>query len=253
MPRFAANLTWLWSDMPLLERFGAAKSAGFDAVEVLFPYDVPAPEIVERLAINDLKMVLINCPPPNYTERPKGFAAIAGGEGYFKQDFKRALRVAKSLKAEHLHIMAGVAVGEAARAAFVSNLHWAVQEAPEQSLTIEPINHVDMPGYFLDDYDLAMDVLEEVGAPNLGLQFDLYHAHRLTGNVMETWARCRDRVVHVQVAGYPGRHEPEGGEIDHAGFFAALEADGYDGWIAAEYQPKGRVEEGLGWRETLLT
>lgn len=247
MPRFAANLTWLFSELPFLDRFAAARAAGFSAVEVLFPYDHPAPEMQERLAVNDLSLVLINCPPPNYAEGPRGFAAVPGGEARFRQDFRRSLRYARALGAKHLHLMAGVSEGAAARDAFIDNLRWAAAEAPGQSLTIEPINRDDMPGYFLADYDLALSVLAEVDAPNLGMQFDAYHAHRITGDVMGTWNRVHNTVAHVQVAGFPGRHEPRGGEIDYPAFFAALDLCGYAGWVSAEYKPEHRTEDGLGW------
>jgi 2-dehydrotetronate isomerase len=247
MPRFAANLTWLFTELPFLDRFGAARRAGFDAVEVLFPYDSPAPEILDRLAQNDLRLVLINCPPPNYAEGPRGFAAIPGGEERFRYDFKRALRYSKALGARHLHLMAGVADGAAARASFVDNLRWAAAHAPGQSLTIEPINSVDMPGYFMSDFDTALGVIAEVEAPNLHLQFDAYHAHRITGDVMGTWDRVRGHVAHVQVAGFPGRSEPIGGIIDYPAFFARLDADRYEGWVSGEYKPAGRTEDGLRW------
>lgn len=247
MPRFCANLTWLFTELPFLDRFGAAKSAGFDAVEVLFPYDCPAPEILDRLAVNDLTLALINGPPPNYAGGASGFPAIPGGEERFRHDFRRAARYAKALGARILHVMAGVAEGPAARAAYVGNLRWAAAQVPGQVLTIEPINPHDMPGYFLADYDLALSVLAEVGAPNLRLQFDAYHAHRITGDVPATWARVAPFVAHVQVAGHPGRHEPAGGEIDYPAFFAALDAAGYAGWVSGEYAPRGRTEDGLGW------
>lgn len=249
MPQFAANLTMLFTELPLLERFGAAKSAGFDAVEVLFPYDASAADLLDRLALNQLTLVLINCPPPNYTEGPRGFAAIPGGQARFQHDVKRSLRYAKALGAQHLHLMAGVASGPEAKATYIENLRWAAATAPGQSLTIEPINPHDMPGYFLNDYDLAAEILDAVDAPNLHLQFDAYHAHRITGDVLGTWARMAGRVAHVQVAGFPGRHEPNGGEIDTKAFFARLDADGYTGWVSGEYNPKGRTGDGLGWRE----
>jgi len=247
MPRFAANLTRLFTELPLLERFGAARAAGFAGVEVLFPYDLAARDMLDRLAINDLSLVLINCPPPNYTDGPRGFAAVPEGEARFRHDFKRAQRYARALGAQHLHLMAGVAEGEAARATYIDNLRWAAAEAPGQSLTIEPINRGDMPGYFLADYDLALEVLDAVAAPNLRLQFDAYHAQRITGDVPGTWARVASRVAHVQVGGYPGRHEPAGGEIDYPAFFAALDAEGYSGWVSGEYTPAGLTEDGLGW------
>lgn len=247
MPRFAANLTMLFTELPLLERFGAARAAGFAGVEVLFPYDFAASEMLVRIVQNDLALVLINCPPPNYTGGPRGFAAVPGGEARFRHDFRRSLRYARALGAQHLHLMAGVAEGEAARATFIDNLRWAVAEARGQSLTIEPINRADMPGYFLADYDLACEVLDAVSAPNLALQFDAYHAHRITGDVAGTWARVAQRVAHVQVAGYPGRHEPQGGDIDYPAFFDMVDAGGYTGWVSGEYNPAGPTQDGLGW------
>lgn len=247
MPRFAANLTMMFPELPFLDRFAAAASAGFRGVEVLFPYDTPAPEVIDRLTGNALTLVLINAPPPNYTDGPRGFAAVPGGGERFRHDFRRAARYARALGARHLHIMAGVAKGDAARATFVENLRWAAAQAPQQSLTIEPINRHDMPGYYLSDYALALEVLEEVAAPNLGLQFDAYHAHRITGDVPGTWGAVAPHVAHVQVAGYPGRQEPAGGEIDYPAFFAALDAGGYTGWVSGEYRPAGRTADGLGW------
>ncbi len=242
-----ANLTWMFKEVPYLERFAAARAAGFDGVEVLFPYDDPAPVIADLLARNDLQMVLINAPPPNYTGRDKGFAAVPGAQDLFRKDFKRALRVAQALGVEHLHLMSGVADGDAARAVYVENLAWAAAEAPAQSLTIEPINAVDLPGYFLNDFDLAMEVLAQVDAPNLRLQFDAYHAQRITGDAVAAWARCAARVAHVQVADHPGRHAPGSGDIDYVALFAAMREGGYAGWVSGEYAPDGATAKSLAW------
>jgi hydroxypyruvate isomerase len=247
MPRFCANLTWLFPERPLLERIPAAAKAGFAGIEILFPYEEPAAQIAEAARLAGLPVVLINCPPPNWTGGPRGYAAVPGGEQRFRKDFDRALRFAQVLKAEHLHLMAGEAEGPAARESYVANLRWAAERAPRQSLTIEPINRTDMPGYYLADFDLALDILDEVGAPNLRLQFDAYHAQLIHGDVPGTWARCAPRVAHVQVAGVPGRHEPGEGEIDYPAFFAMLDAQGYAGWVSGEYRPAGRTEDGLGW------
>jgi len=247
MPRFAANLTRLFADLPLLERFGAARAAGFDAVEVLFPYEGSAADIVAQLARHTLTMVLINCPPPNYAEGPRGFAAVPGGEERFRHDLKRSLRYARALGAKHLHLMAGVAEGPAPRATFVANLRHAVEAARGLPLTIEPLNQTDMPGYFLNDFNLAADILAEVAAPNLYLQFDAYHAQIITGDVMAAWETYRHLVGHVQVAGYPGRHEPVAGVIDYPAYFDLLDAQGYAGWVSGEYDPAGRTEAGLDW------
>ena len=252
MAKVCANLTWLFTELPMSERPKAAAQAGFGAVEILFPYDENAAELGTAIANAGLELALINCPPPNYCDPdgPRGFAAVPDQQERFRGAFHRALRYAGALGAQHLHIMAGVAQGSEARRMFVENLIWAAAVAPKQSLTIEPINGHDMPGYFLNDFDQAADILAEVGAPNLHLQFDAYHAHRITGDVLGTWDRMRHLVRHVQVAGYPGRHEPLGGEIDYKSFFTQLRADAYDGWISGEYAPAGATTDNLDWLKT---
>jgi len=247
MPKFAANLTFLFKEYPFLERFADARANGFEAVEVLFPYDDAVGDLVDRLQSNKLTLALINTPPPNWTGGNRGFAAVPGLEDRFHRDYGRCLRYAERLKPQHIHIMAGKAQGLVAHDTFVRNLAWAAAQVPEQSLTIEPINPVDIPGYFLNDFDQAAAIIGEVGASNLGLQFDAYHAQTITGDVMACWEKHRDLVRHVQVAGVPGRHEPVGGDIDYPAFFARLDQDGYTGFVSAEYHPKARTEEGLGW------
>ena len=160
MPRFCANLTMMFTEYPLTERFAAARAAGFDTVEILFPYEQSAAEILERIQQNNLTLALINGPPPNYTDGPRGFAAIPGGQDRFRYDFKRALRYAQTLGARHLHLMSGVAEGAEAKQAMIENLLWATAQAPKQRITIEPINPHDMPGYFMNDFDLAMEVIQ---------------------------------------------------------------------------------------------
>lgn len=247
MPRFAANLTMLFSELPFLDRFEAAREAGFEGVEVLFPYDAPAQETRDRIVLNDLTFVLMNTPPPNWAGGDRGFAAVPGAGDRFRHDFDRCLRYAGVLRPRHIHIMAGIAEGPEAEAAYLANLAWAAARAPSMSLTIEPINRVDMPGYFLSDFETAVALLDRVGAPNLALQFDAYHAQRITGDARAAWDRFGARAVHVQIAGHPGRHEPEGGDIDWQAFFARLDAGGYRGWVSAEYNPKGPTRDGLGW------
>ncbi len=247
MPRFAANLSFLFKELPFLDRFEAAATAGFEAVEVLFPYDNPAREITSRLAATGLKMALINTPPPNWAGGDRGFAAIPGGQDRFRHDFKRALRFARALGADHLHVMAGKAKGVVARQTFIDNLKWAAALAPRQSLTIEPINGEDMPGYFLDDFDLAAEVIGAVNAPNLGLQFDVYHAQMITGDAARVWFEHGHLARHIQVAGCPGRHEPIDGDIEYSAFFKALDHVGFSGWVSGEYHPKTDTFAGLDW------
>lgn len=247
MAKFAANLTVLFTELPMLDRFAAAKRAGFSGVEILFPYDLAAGELRQAAQKNDLEFVLMNCPPPNWAGGPRGFAAIPGGEERFRKDFDRALRFAQALRARHIHVMAGKAEGTKARDTFIANLSWAARRAPHASLTIEPLNKTDMPGYFLNDFDLAEQIIEAVAAPNLGLQFDSYHAHLLTGDATATFTRHASRVRHIQIAGAPDRHEPKGGEIDYHAFFQAVDASGYAGWVSAEYHPRTTTEAGLRW------
>ncbi|MDF0603397.1 TIM barrel protein [Psychromarinibacter sp. C21-152] len=245
--KLAANVTFLFKEYPFLERIQAAADAGFDGVEILFPYDDPAPDILRRLQIAGLPLVLINAPPPNYTGGQRGFAAVPGLEERFRRDFARVLRYAERLTPQHIHLMAGTAEGPEARATFIDNLKWAAAQAPGQSLTIEPLNPGDMPGYFLNDYDLAAEIIDAVGAPNLGLQYDTYHAQTIAGDALAVWRRHAPRVRHVQVGDAPGRCEPGAGGIDFAAFFAAVAASGYDGWISAEYNPTAETEACLGW------
>lgn len=249
MPKFCANLTMLFTEYPLLERPMAAAKAGFDAVEILFPYDENAAELGTVLARAKMPLALINCPPPNYAdpEGPRGFAAVADEQQRFQGAFRRTVRYAGALGAEFIHIMAGVAEGAEARQVFEENLRWAAAFAPNQKLTIEPINSDDMPGYFLNDFDLAMDILADVDAPNLFLQFDAYHAAKITGDVLGTWEAVRSRVAHIQVGGVPDRGEPEGDGFDYPAFFKMLDKQKFKGWVSGEYRPKGRTEEGLDW------
>ena len=247
MLRYCANLTHLFQEYPFLERFEAAADAGFSGVEVLFPYDDAATEIVRRLNRAGLPLVLINTPPPNWTGGARGFAAIPGGESRFKTDFRRTMRYAQRLQPQHIHIMAGKASGPDAYATFVENLKWAAQEAPKQSLLIEPINSVDAPGYFLDSFELAAGVLAEVNMPNVALQFDAYHAQMISGNVLKTWNEFGHLAKHIQVAGVPGRNEPMGGDIDYPAFYSAIKNSDFKGFVSGEYNPVGRTAEGLDW------
>ncbi len=249
MPKFAANLTFLFKELPFLERFEAAAHAGFEGVEVLFPYDDPASEILMRLNGTGLPMVLFNAPPPNWTGGARGFAAVPGGEERFRSDFRRALRFAGRLGPLHIHIMAGEANGTSARETFIRNLKWAADFAPRQSLTIEPLNQTDMPGYFLSDYGLAAEIIEEVGRPNLALQYDAYHAQMIHGDAMGMWEKHGAISHHIQVGSVPGRHEPMGSAVDFPALFAAIDESGYAGFVSGEYNPSGRTEESLGWMQ----
>ena len=248
MPRFAANISLLFTELPYLDRFFAAAEAGFGAVEILNPYDMVAKETHRALLANGLELVLINGPPPNYTGGTPGYGAVPGGEARFESDIRRVLRLAKQLRPGLIHLMSGYCKGPKAQATLVRNLRWAADHAPQQNFTIEPLNAGDQPGYFMDDYDLAAEVLDLVDRPNVGLQYDCYHAQVIHGDAARIWQRYGARAVHVQLGAAPDRTEPAPGIIDFPALFQAIDASGYNGWISAEYHPSTpRTQDSLAW------
>ncbi|GAA6160727.1 TIM barrel protein [Ruegeria sp. HU-ET01832] len=248
MPKFAANISLLFAELPYLDRFQAAAEAGFKAVEILFPYDLAAKETRRALLANGLELVLINAPPPNYTGGQPGYAAVPGGEGRFRSDIRRVMRYADVLKPGLIHIMSGYSSGPVALETFVRNLQWAADAAPQQQFTIEPLNPVSQPDYFLNDYALAAEVLTQVDRLNIGLQYDSFHAHMIHGDALEIWNRYRPHVVHAQIGAAPNRAEPGKGPTDFAALFAAMDQHGYTGWVSAEYTPSTQNSaDSLGW------
>lgn len=247
MARFAANLTHLFTELPFLDRFAAAKAAGFDHVEVLFPYEASATETRTALIMNGLEMALMCGPPPNWTGGPRGFAAVPGLEDRFRRDLDRALRYADVLKCRNLCLLPGPARGPEARETLIDNLRWATARAPKRAFVIEPVAEEEAPGDYLSDFEAAADVIAAVAAPNLGLLFDLWQADRITGDALAAWARYGPLARHVQIAGLPDRHEPADDGFDHAGFLDRVAADGYDGVIGAEYAPRAETRQGLHW------
>lgn len=249
MPRFAANLTMLFTEVPMLDRPGLAAQAGFDGVEVLFPYDHPVTDWQTALA--GLPLALVNTPPGDWVSGDRGFAAVPGQEAQFRDSFLRGADLANRLGAARLHVMAGVAKGPQAEQVFVENLAWAAAQAPDQRLVIEPLNPDDMPGYFLNDFDQAARILDDLGLAQVGLQFDLWHAARIEGHAQAVWDRHKAQVSHIQIAGFPSRNEPGGGGFDLTGLCTEVDTMGYDGWIAAEYRPARATVHGLGWLNAL--
>jgi 2-dehydrotetronate isomerase len=245
MPRFAANLTLLFTEVPMLDRPDWAARCGFDGVEVLFPYDQPMADW-ER-ALNGQPLALINTPPGDWASGDRGFAAVPGMELRFRDSFLRAADYASRLSAQRLHVMAGVAKGPQAEQAYVENLTWALTEAPGLTLTIEPLNPDDMPGYFLNDYDQAARILDDLANPRVGLQFDLWHAARLHGDPALVWADHRRHINHVQIAGFPARNEPGGGGFSLPDLCDDIDLHSPDTWVAAEYRPSKGTAQGLGW------
>ena len=249
MPRFAANVTMLFTEVPILARPDLAREAGFDGVEVLFPYDHPPKDWQAALA--GMPVALINTHPGDWAAGDRGHAAVPGATETFRASFQRVADLATQLGAGRIHVMAGVARGPAAEATYVENLAWAAAQAPDLQLTIEPLNPDDMPGYFLNDFDQAARIVDDLALPNLGIQFDLWHAARIHGDPAAVWARHRTRVNHIQIAGFPGRNEPGGGGFDLTGLCADLDRSDYSGWISAEYIPARATVHGLMWLSAL--
>ena len=249
MPQFAANLTMLFTEVAVLDRPSLAAQAGFDGAEILFPYDYPAKDWEAALA--GLPLAMINTPPGDWAAGDRGFAAVPGEENRFRDSFLRAADVAARLGAARVHVMAGVARGPQAEQTFAENLGWAAAQAPDQVLCIEPLNTDDMPGYFLNDFDQAGRILDDLALLNIGIQFDLWHAARIHGDPARVWARHKHNVNHIQIAGFPTRNEPGGGGFDLTGLCADLDLMGYVGWISAEYRPARATVHGLGWLAAL--
>jgi len=260
MPRFSANLSFLFNEVPFLDRFAAAAQAGFHGVEFAFAYEYPPREIAARLEANSLTQVLINAPPGDQAKGDRGLAALPGREHEFAASIVTALRYALALACPRVHVMAGLVPEDAdaeqrarQRSTFVRNLRFATREAEEQGveLTIEPINTRDVPGYFLNTQAEAHAIRNEVGAANLKVQMDLYHAQIVEGDLSEKLKRWLPHIGHIQIAGVPGRHEPDVGEINYAHLFALLDELGYRGWVGCEYRPLSGTVPGLRWMKTL--
>jgi hydroxypyruvate isomerase len=253
MPHFAANLTWLFTEYDFLDRFDAAAECGFGAVEVLLPYDHPAQAIAERLARNKLTMALINVPPGNSAAGERGLAALADRVSEFRNDITTAAHYAEVTGARRVHVLAGIAAADnsLAAATYRDNIAFAADYfAPRGvEVMIEPINGRDVPGYFLQDFGAASHLIEDLARPNLKLQFDLYHRQILHGDVTMALRRLMPLIGHVQIAGVPGRNEPDGEELNYPFLFEELDRLGYTGFIGCEYRPRAGTRAGLGWFE----
>ena len=277
MPKFAANLSMLYNELPFLDRFEAAAKDGFEAVEYLFPYAYPATELAARLKANDLQQVLFNAPPGG-TDRPsitkawdvdgsKGTACVPGREAEFKSGVVLALNYAQALNCPRIHLMAGLIPAdvsrEVAQATYLSNVRWAAGAAAKAGVDVllEPINTRDIPRFFLNRQDHAHDIIEQVGATNVKVQMDLYHCQVVEGDVAMKIRKYlpTGNVGHFQIAGVPERHEPDRGELNYAYLLDVVDevaaACGWQGWVGCEYRPArgsqaGGTSAGLGWRHT---
>jgi hydroxypyruvate isomerase len=253
MPRFAANLSMMYNEVPFLERFAACAADGFAGVEFLFPYAHPAREIRDELDRHGLQQVLFNAPPGDFEAGERGIASLPGRQEEFREGIDRAIEYAKVLDCPRVHVMAGLVKRESERVAqreiYVDNLAWAAKRLGEAGLTmlIEPINTRDIPGFLLNTQADAHAIVERIGAPNLKVQMDLYHCQIVEGDLATKIRKYLTGVGHIQIAGVPQRHEPDLGEVNFPYLFALLDELGYDGWIGCEYRPRAGTSAGLGW------
>ena len=261
MPKFAANLSFMFTEFNFLDRFAAARASGFEAVELLFPYAWPPEQIAELLQQSNLQLVLHNLPAGDWAAGERGLACDPARRGQFEDSVELALRYARALGVRQLHCLAGIVAPGAdpatARATYIVNLRYAAARLADHGmrLLIEPINTFDMPGYFLCGSTQAAGIIAECAAPNIFMQYDMYHMARMARTEGELAASIRANlpwIKHMQLADAPGRHEPGTGAIDYRGLFALLDELGYEGWIGCEYHPAGNTVAGLGWRTALV-
>jgi hydroxypyruvate isomerase len=261
MPRFAANLTFLFNEVPFLERFGEAAHAGFRAVEFAFPYEYQAKDIVERQRAHKLDIVLFNAPPGDWKLGDRGIASLPEREHEFSASIVTALRMARAFNCPRLHVMAGLLPEscdadeyERRRRTYIRNLKHACSEAAEAGVTIliEPLNRMDNPRYFLTTQAEAHAIREEVRAPNLKVQMDFYHAQVVEGNLAQKVRQWLPHIGHIQIAGVPGRTEPDVGEVSYGYLFKVLDELRYDGYVGCEYRPVQSTTAGLAWFYRLL-
>jgi hydroxypyruvate isomerase len=254
MPKFAANLSFLFTDAPFPERFARAAAAGFKGVEYLFPYEYAASDVAEWLRANDLEQVLFNLSAGDWAAGERGLACLPHRQGEFAESVEQALSYAMVLDCPRVHCLSGLrpaGIDEAElEATYVANLQFAADRFATIGATvmIEPINSsIDMPGYWLDDVAKGFRLLEAVDRSNVKLQYDIYHAQIIAGDLARTLEANLGRIGHIQIADNPGRHEPGTGEINYRFLFELLDRLGYDGWVGCEYKPLKTTEAGLGW------
>lgn len=253
MPRFAANLSFMFTQVDFMARFAHAARAGFGGVEYLFPYAFPARDVAAELARHDLRQVLFNLPPGDWAAGDRGLAAVPGRQAEFRRSVEQALAYAEATGCRRLHVMAGNVDQPADRAAmgqvYRDNLQYAAGRLRDAGITllIEPINTRDMPRYFLNHQRDAHAIVAELGLPNLAVQMDFYHAQIMDGDVWRTFEAHQARIAHIQIASVPDRHEPDSGELAYPWLFERLDRYGYDGWLGCEYHPRAQTSAGLGW------
>lgn len=249
MPRFAANLSFLFNELAFLDRIDAAADAGFEFVEFLFPYDHPAQLLAERMKDAGLQTVLFNLPPGDWDAGDRGLAALPERAEEMRAGLQRALPYIRALGVKQVHLMAGFAHGAAADVSYRQAVGWCAAQLAAEGVTLllEPINGRDMPGYYLNNIDAAAALVEALALPNVKLQFDVYHAQILHGDITRRLRQLMPMIGHVQIASVPERHEPDDEELNYPFLFRELDRLGYDGFVGAEYRPRAGTQEGLGW------
>lgn len=252
MPKFAANLTMLFNERPFLERFAAAAQAGFKAVEFMFPYDYEPAAINDALHTNNLTLVLHNLPAGNWAGGERGIACAPARISEFRDGVAKAISYATALNCPQLNCLAGIVKpgDEAtARTTLIENLRFAADALQKAGLTLllEPVNTTDIPGFFVNRSAQALAIINEVAAPNLKLQYDIYHSQIMEGNLARTIEANLTQIGHIQLADNPDRHEPGTGEINYHYLFKTLDELGYSGWVGCEYKPKAATTDGLSW------
>lgn len=254
MAKFAANLSMLFTELPFMERFAAAKANGFDAVEFLFPYDYDKNELAAQLKQHQLTQVLFNLYPGDWDAGEKGMAAIPGREQEFRATVTQGIEYANALGCKKIHAMSGIVDESQSFDAhidtFISNIRWAADQAAEFGINIliEPLNDRDVPGYFLAHQRDAADLIQQVDRPNVKLQFDTYHAQIMDGDLSVLAADLADVIGHIQIASVPERHEPNEGELNYRHLFKVLD-NHYSDFIGCEYKPRSNTAAGLVWRQ----
>ncbi|UJW84931.1 2-oxo-tetronate isomerase [Devosia sp. SL43] len=258
MPKFSANLSFLYPDLPFLDRFEAAARDGFKAVEYVGPYDHPPELIAELLQQHGLVQALFNLPAGNWAAGERGIGCHPDRVDEFRAGVATAIRYGTALGCIRINCLAGLAPAGIDRQALhwtlVENLKYAAQCMAEAGikLLLEPINRRDMPDFFVSTTDHAQHIMAAVNSSNLYLQYDIYHMQVMQGDLIPTFIRLKDQIAHIQIADTPGRHEPGSGEINYAFILPELDRRGYDGWVGCEYRPKAGTSEGLGWMKSYL-
>ena len=253
MPAFAANLSMLFTDADFMDRFARAASAGFKGVEYLFPYEYDKNQLVEQLETHDLTQVLHNLPAGNWAKGDRGIGCLPDRVGEFQDGVGRAVEYATALGCKQINCLAGIAPAglpeEKLRSTFVHNVKFAADALKRAGikLLIEPINTRDIPGFYLQRTQQALDIIKESGSDNVYVQYDIYHMQVMEGNLAPTIEKHLAQIAHMQLADNPGRHEPGTGEINYDFLFKFIDGLGYRGWIGCEYKPSATTEAGLSW------